>query len=76
MPTVLRVGGFAVRIYGNDHEPAHVHVYGADGWCKVDIGTAAVTKVVGMKNPEVRRAASLTVAHRHLLTREWEEIHG
>jgi len=50
MPTVLRVGGFDVQIFKHDHEPAHVHVYSADGWCKVDIATAVVTRVVGMKN--------------------------
>lgn len=30
MPTVLRIAGFRVVIYPNDHRPAHVHVVGAE----------------------------------------------
>lgn len=29
MPTVLRIHGFRVVIYPNDHRPAHVHLVGA-----------------------------------------------
>ncbi len=28
MPTVMIINGLAVRIYPNDHRPAHVHVIG------------------------------------------------
>ena len=31
MATVHRFKGFSVRIYTNDHRPAHVHVIGSDG---------------------------------------------
>ena len=30
MVTVMRAEGLRVVIYSNDHEPAHVHVFG--GW--------------------------------------------
>lgn len=76
MPTVLRVDGFSVRIFKHDHEPAHVHVFNADGWCKVEIATAAVTKVVGMKTPDVRYAERLVRTASKLLSHRWEEIHG
>ena len=31
MPTVLRLDGLRVRIYVDDHRPAHIHVIAADG---------------------------------------------
>jgi hypothetical protein len=36
MVTVLREGGLRVRIYTDDHEPAHVHVVG-DGIARVSL---------------------------------------
>jgi hypothetical protein len=39
MPTVLRVGKLRIAIYLNDHEPEHVHVLGADGEAKIELGT-------------------------------------
>lgn len=76
MPTVLRVGRYAFRIYPNDHEPAHVHAHTADGRCKIDIATGEVSNVVGMKTPDAKEASMLVQAHRALLTRKWEQIHG
>lgn len=76
MPTVLRVGGFAVRIYENDHPPAHVHVVVAGGSCKVDIATNTIIRSLAMKPRDVLRAARIVEANEKLLTRRWEEIHG
>lgn len=36
MVTVLRAEGFRIVIFTNDHEPAHVHVFG-DGEAKIDL---------------------------------------
>lgn len=76
MPTVLRVGGFAFRIYTKDHDPPHVHVYNADGWCRLDIATGAVTKIAGMRPVDVLQATRILAAYEELLTQRWEEIHG
>ena len=37
MPTVLTKNGFKVRIYLNDHLPAHVHVFKAGGEAKINL---------------------------------------
>lgn len=76
MPTVLRVGGFAFRIYTQEHEPPHVHVYNADGWCRMYIATGAVSKNAGVRPPDVLKAARIVAANEKLLGRKWEEIHG
>ena len=39
MVTVLRIDGLRIVIYVNDHQPAHVHVFG-DGEAKINPGGA------------------------------------
>lgn len=50
MVTVHREGGFRVVIFTDDHEPAHVHVYG-DGTAKIalvgDEGTRSFSPLAG-----------------------------
>ena len=79
MVTVFRADGIRIVIYSMDHEPAHVHVYGA-GHAKIDLlgvdGEPALVWAEGMKHGEVRRAMEIVRArHAHFLTR-WREIHG
>ncbi|HTV68939.1 MAG TPA: DUF4160 domain-containing protein [Rhizobiaceae bacterium] len=55
MITLLRAQGLRVIIFTDDHEPAHVHVFG-DGHAKVDlIGDDGLPRLVwcrGMKQPK------------------------
>lgn len=66
-------------IFTNDHEPAHVHVYG-DGEAKINLGnTGGVPELVwmvGMRHSEVRRAMALVLEHRGMLLARRGEIHG
>jgi Domain of unknown function (DUF4160) len=56
MVTVLRAYGLRVVIYTNDHDPAHVHVFG-DGEAKINLlsadGPPALIWAVGMSRGEV-----------------------
>ena len=45
MPLVLLEGGFAVRIYLNDHPPAHVHVLNAGGEARIMLEPVRVDAV-------------------------------
>lgn len=74
MPTVLRVGGFRFYFYGGDHEPAHVHVRNGDGVVVIDIETARVRRVEGVRDKDMRRAKALVAEHRDLLLVEWEDF--
>ena len=78
MVTVLRAEGLRVVIFTNDHEPAHVHVFG-DGEAKIDLRSAGgVPELIwadGMSRNEVRRALRIVAANRALLLARWEEIH-
>lgn len=78
MVTVLRAGGFAIRIYKDDHPPAHVHVVG-DGIAKINLMGADGPELVwakGMTKAQVRRAVALVDENRIALLSEWRAIHG
>jgi hypothetical protein len=71
MPTFL-IGGFKMRFYSNDHEPAHVHCINGDGIVVINIATGIVRKRVGgIREPDVVRAVHLVEEHRDRLLREW-----
>jgi hypothetical protein len=79
MVTVLRAGGLCVVIFVDDHQPAHVHVFG-DGQAKINLrgagGSSALVGAEGMTRAEVRRAKPVVVEQQALLLARWEDIHG
>ena len=74
MITVLQTAGMRFVIYTNDHEPAHVHVYG-DGEARIDIIKIAVISARGMNKRDVARALNVVLAHRETLLKKWHDIH-
>jgi hypothetical protein len=79
MVTVLRDSGFRVVIFTDDHEPAHVHVYG-DGEARFQLdgpgGQPVLLSAVHMKRGDIRKALMLVAEHRDALLARWREIHG
>ena len=79
MITVLREGGFRIVIFTDDHEPAHVHVFG-DGSAKIQLigetGAPELLSTFGMKAGDVRKAMAIVRADRDMLLARWREIHG
>jgi len=79
MVTIHRAHGLRVVIFTDDHEPAHVHVFG-DGHAKIDLigpnGTPALIWAEDMKRSEVRRAMAVVAEHREAFFARWRDIHG
>ncbi|EHK56000.1 hypothetical protein MAXJ12_17568 [Mesorhizobium alhagi CCNWXJ12-2] len=79
MVTVIRSSGFRIVVFVDDHEPAHVHVYG-DGEAKINLigpdGLPELIWAVGMKRSEVRRSMAIVLENRDALLARWKEIHG
>ena len=79
MITVLRDGALRIVIFVDDHEPAHVHVFG-DGEAKVNLvgnqGVPELVWAVGMKRSELRRAMAVVTDNRDTLLVRWRDIHG
>ena len=79
MVTVFRAQGLRVIIFVDDHQPAHVHVFG-DGHAKINLrgadGAPELVWVEGMTRVEVRRAMRIVLEQQAVLLARWEEIHG
>lgn len=79
MVTVFRAHGLRVMIFVDDHQPAHVHVFG-DGQAKINLlgadGAPELIWADRMTSSEVRRAMRVVVEQQALLLSRWEDIHG
>jgi hypothetical protein len=79
MVTVHRAHGLRVVIFVDDHEPAHVHVFG-DGEIKIKLeggeGDPELIVAIGMSRAEIRRAMGVVKEQQAYLLKRWSEIHG
>ncbi|MBA4161467.1 MAG: hypothetical protein C0515_05200 [Novosphingobium sp.] len=79
MVTVHREHGLRFVIYLDDHEPAHVHVFG-DGELKVTIvgrdGLPEVVYAVGMKAGDRRKALDVMKDAQDWFLAEWNRLQG
>jgi len=62
-------------IYTDDHEPAHVHVYG-DGEARIDIVNLRPISNRGLRQRDLSIALALVKANRDELLLKWSELHG
>jgi hypothetical protein len=71
MPEVTRFFGIVIRMYFNDHEPAHFHAVYGDYEALIAIDTLAI-----LSGELPRRAMALVLewaaVHRHELGLDWE----
>lgn len=78
MVTIHRAHGLRFVIFLNDHEPAHVHVFG-DGEAKINLsGAGASPELVWadrMSRSDVRRAMRVANERRSEMLAKWKEIH-
>ena len=79
MVVVLREAGLRIVIFRDDHDPAHVHVFG-DGETKIELGAdpdaISVKYSIDAKRNEKRRAERTVRANHALLLQRWSELHG
>ena len=79
MVTILRAHGLRFIIFVDDHEPAHVHVFG-DGHVKINLisadGEPRIVTIEGMKRSDVRRAMQVVVEQQLVMLSRWRDIHG
>lgn len=80
MPTVLREEGFEVRIYTNDHNPPHVHVYKSGSVCKIAlVGVDELPSFIqisrNMRRSDAWLAISIVEKYQQYLLNRWSEIY-
>jgi hypothetical protein len=77
VPTVLRANGFEIRIFTNDHKPAHVHGYKAGDDAKVEIaGNVPILATTTMSKRATADLLAIIEANLAHLQAEWRRIHG
>ena len=80
MATVLRISGYVVRIWSNDHLPRHVHVFKSGGECVINLvgkdGLPELREFYNLKRSEVAKAIRIVCNHQDKLIAEWNRIHG
>ena len=74
MITLLRASGMRFVIYTDDHEPAHLHVYG-DGEARINISLVTVISNRGMSKRDLTRALNIVLEHREMFLGNWRDIH-
>jgi hypothetical protein len=67
VPTVLRQGGFDIRIYNRDHPPMHVHVVKAGVEVVVDLEGPSIRDNWRMSRKDARKGLDLVVEHQDFL---------
>ena len=76
MPTILRIGKFAFRLYPNDHSPPHAHVVTSGGEARIRLQPSVVLlEVYGMKRTDAAEALRLARQHQSLLLEAWRNLH-
>ena len=67
-------------IYLNDHRPAHVHVFKAEGEIVVFLGSKdmppQVRENIGMSRRDERAVLMLIDEHQERFLADWRRIHG
>lgn len=80
MPTLFLVGRYRVVTYFNDHEPAHVHAVGPDGYAKFALGEkrgeVALMEAEGIPRGSLHRIAAAIIDRHSECRKLWNSIHG
>lgn len=80
MPTIVRLAGYRVVIYPNDHRPEHVHVMGRGCEAVFEMncpsGEIGLRENYGCARTEIARIGRGLKQFQTKICEAWEEIHG
>ena len=75
MPTVIREDGYTIRIYLNDHIPAHVHVVNAEKEARVSLEPIEIMNNIDFTSKELRKIIEIIESHHEELLEAWDTYH-
>ena len=67
--------GFDVRIYTEDHPPAHAHVWKGEKNLQINLTTFEIKQNHGYNTREIRQIRKLVIDNQDLLLDVWHMIH-
>lgn len=80
MPTILRLNGWRVHFYSNDHRPAHVHVVDSNRECVFELncvnGPVVLRSNYGCSKIEVNWIEGELNGRLAELCESWRAFHG
>jgi hypothetical protein len=74
-PTILREAGYELRIYFNDHPPAHVHVLKGESEVRIGLDPVEIKTNWGFNNRQLRAILEIVRQHRDELLEQWDKYH-
>ena len=75
MPTIIRENGFEIRIYTDDHEPPHVHIYKSGKRAKMTLQPVVVI-ATEMNMKQTKQVELLVYKHLDKLLEAWKFYNG
>ncbi len=73
MPTVLRIDGFRLFFYSNEHLPKHIHIEKADKTAKYNIEFIELVKSSRFSASDLKQIRSLVEENQEFLIQKWNE---
>lgn len=75
MPTIAVIRNVAIRVYPNDHSPAHFHLISSDFHAKVSIDGLTVLET-STNERNLRPALEWAAENIEILEAAWRRYHG
>ena len=72
---MLRIDGWRVAIYPNDHPPAHVHVVGPGWVVVVNLLNLTLREAIGCGERDARQVLRRVGEYRSALMEDWRRYH-
>ena len=76
MASVHDENGFIIHIWPDDHPPAHVHLYRAECYIKINLPDLSLIQARNAKPRDYRQAYEMVKANREKLLAAWRKYHG
>jgi Domain of unknown function (DUF4160) len=75
--STIRLSGFRLVVYANDHPPPHTHVLGAGWEFRIELSEppALLTLAGSFKKQDIAQALTATQSHLVQLRQLWSELH-
>lgn len=76
MPEVIRVLGFILKFYANDHEPIHIHIIKGESEAVFEVSEEKVIlrNHYDMKPKDLKMAEELATKYSDLIIKTWEDF--
>ena len=74
MPKIFERDGFRVFIYPNDHSPAHVHIWKAEGQVIIELDPIRIRRFEAMRRKNVSKAVEIVEENQVVFLEKWSEI--